>query len=154
MAKARVTPRKQSQKSIPRKSKPKQLSVDQIVDRELKKDKENIAAWQQRLDILGEYFNQTIKLSWAIWNMLREKFNYYPGELDHPENCDWFKAAHERLHQAARSIREGNNELYKELREYKGNVKKIEVQIREREENRRQREVAKTIVAKRLAVKA
>ena len=145
--------RKGSKKVKPRKPKPKKLSVDQIVARQLKGDWETIAQDEQRIGILDEYFKQTVKLAWAVWKIMRDELNYFPGEIDSPERCYWLKDAHGKLHEAARSIREAHRDLYKDLKVYKRNVQTIEKQIREKEEKERRREIAKKIVAKRLAGK-
>ncbi len=101
MANTRLPPRKIK----PRKSQPRKLSVDQVVDRQLKTDRRNLAESQQRIDILGEYFNQTVKFSRAIWNFLLNDMNYSPGVLDNPERCNHLVLAHEKLHSAAICIR-------------------------------------------------
>lgn len=130
------------------------MSVDQIVARQLKGDWRELAESQQRIDILSEYFNQTVKFSRAIWNFLLNDMNYSPGELDNPERCNHLVLAHEKLHQAARSLREGTNDLYKELKVYKSNVKYTEGKIRKESEREQERENARKLVGKTAVCKS
>lgn len=157
MAKKNYHVSKSKKKSLkvvkPQKSKPKQLSVGQIVARQLKVDWKNIATDQQRIDILKECFNQTIKLTREVWRILTDKLNYHPAELDNPTRSHDLKLAHEKLHEAAYNIRCTETFLSDELEVYKGNVGDTERRIWEREKNRRRSEATQRVVAKRLAGK-